>query len=294
MKALLAIAAVASLATTPAMTLRLAEQTAPTLDPALASSPDALTIQNAICDRLYEVTPAGAVVPQIARALPTAGPSLQRPKQWTTYTIRLRPGYRFADGTPVTAYSFARSFARDANPDMASPALVQIRGVVGVAAVAASEAGAASGVEADGNTTLRITTMRPQPHLAALLAEPYFCPVLEDTPVAPGGISVPPSAGPYYVKVNVPGRIVLARNPHYGGKRHPVARKIDLATGVGFDACRRLAQQGQVDVCLDALPQHAASVSLAQLSDQGWIGKGIGCLKWLPAIRLDLIELCPS
>jgi ABC-type transport system substrate-binding protein len=287
-----ALAAAALLAAGPASTLRFAEQSAPGLDPALASTPDAVMLQNAICDRLYRTTPAGAVVPQIAKGLPVAGRNAERPKQWTTYTIRLKTTYRFADGSPVTAYSFADAFARDANPDMASPALPQLKRIVGVAAVAKSAASTVSGVRAVDDTTLQVATMRRDPTLVDLLAEPYLCPVEEDTPVAPGGIVVPPSAGPYYVKENVPGEILLARNPYYGGTRKVRFAQIDLATGIGFDGCRRRLGRGGVDICLDGLPQHAARADLAQLAGEGWIGKSVGCLAWEPKIRLDLTALC--
>jgi ABC-type transport system substrate-binding protein len=273
-------------------TLHLAERTPPTLDPALAQSPDAQLLQNAICDRLYTRSPSGRAVPQIAVGLPRAAPSAQRPQQWTTYTVRLSPRYRFSDGTPVTAYSFAEAFARDANPDVASPALAELRDVVGIAAVEAGEAGTVSGVRARDATTLEITTMRKLPGLAGLLAQPYFCPVLEGTPDAPGGVTVPPAAGPYFVAENVPGRILLRRNRFYGGSRKVHYAQIELLTGVGFDTCRARVRRGAVDVCLDGLPQRAARADLPALAAQGWISKRIGCLAWLPAVRLDLASLC--
>jgi ABC-type oligopeptide transport system substrate-binding subunit len=285
---LLLVATVAA----PASTLHLAERAPPTVDPALARSPDAQLLQNAICDRLYTLSVSGKVVPQIALGLPRATRSAQRPKQWTTYTVKLSPRYRFSDGTPVTAYSFAEAFARDANPDVDSPALSELRDVVGVAAVAASEAGAVSGVRARDATTLEITTMRKLPKLAELLAQPYFCPVLEGTPDAPGGVTVPPAAGPYFVAENVPGRILLRRNRFYGGTRKVHYEQIELLTGVGFDTCRGRVRTGAVDVCLDALPQHAARADLPGLAGQGWISKRVGCLAWLPAVRLDLATLC--
>ncbi len=298
MKRLLAIAALAACAAAPALatpkaTLRLAEQSAPTLDPALAQSPDAVTIADAICDRLYTTAADGQLVPQIATAMPVAGQNAERPRQWTTYTITLSRGYRFQDGTPVTAYSFAEAFARDANPDMASPALPELKEVVGVAAVAASEASTVSGVRALDDQTLQIATMKRDPNLAGLLAQPYFCPVLETTPIAPGGLTIPPSSGPYEVEANVPGVITLARNPYYGGKRKPDFATISLRTGVGFEACPRALAQGKVDICLDGLPQHAARVSFPQLTAEGWISSRLGCLLWQPVVRLDLVSLCP-
>jgi ABC-type transport system substrate-binding protein len=251
-------------------------------------------LQNAVCDRLYTTTASGKVVPQIATAMPVAGKNAQRPKQWTTYTIELRRKYRFEDGTPVTAYSFAEAFARDANPDMQSPALAELKDVVGVAAVAASEASTVSGVRAVDDTTLEIATMKREPNLAVLLAQPYFCPVLEDTPIAPGGLTIPPSAGPFYVASNGSGRIVLARNRYYAGKRRPRFATITLSTGVGFEACRHEVGQGKVDICLDGLPQHAARVSFPELMGQGWLSRAVGCLAWQPFVRLDLATVCSS
>jgi ABC-type transport system substrate-binding protein len=281
-------------AATAAPTLRLAELAAPTLDPALASSPDAVLIQNALCDRLYTTSAEGVIVPQIATGMPVAGPSRQRPKQWTTYTIHLSGRYRFQDGSPVTAYSFAEAFARDADPDQQSRALSELNQIVGVAAVAASEASNVTGVVAANDTTLEITSMHADPDLAQMLAQPYFCPVLEDTPIAPNGLSVPPSAGPYYVQTNDGSEIVLARNPYYGGRRRAAFGRISLRTGVAFASCRRDVSRGTVELCLDALPQHATIAPLASLVAQGWISPKLGCLSWQPVVRIDLVSLCAA
>ena len=292
--AVLALAATSATAAPP-RTLRLAERTAPTLDPALAQSPDAVMLQNAICDRLYTVSATGAIVPQIATAPPKPGRNAQRPKQWTTYTVKLSRKYRFQDGTPVTAYSFAEAFARDANPDMQSPALAELKDVVGVAAVAASEASIVSGVRATNDSTLEIATMRPRPEPGgAPRARPYFCPVLEEgTPDAPGGVQIPPSAGPYEVAADGGGRdraeSGTATTPGRASRSSPT---IDLRSGVGFDACRAAVAKGKEDICLDALPQRARTVDLAELTAQGWLSERIGCLRWLPVVRLDLTKLC--
>jgi peptide/nickel transport system substrate-binding protein len=276
-------------------TLRVAELVAPTLDPALASSPDAVLVQNALCDRLYSSSgPSGTAAAQIARALPSAAPDPQRPRQWTTYTIKLRPNYRFQDGTPVTAYSFAAAFGRDADPDEQSPALAELRVIVGAAAVEQSQASAISGVQALNDWTLAISTLRLEPGLAALLSQPYFCPVEEDTPIAPTGVLDPPSAGPFYVAAQTPGQILLERNPYYGGSRGPRFNAITLRTGVSFDACQREVREGSTDICLDALPQHAEAVSLPALIRQGWISRRLGCLAWQPVVRIDLVSLCEA
>src|SRR5262249_26271932 len=127
---------------------------------------------------------------------------------------------------------------------------------------------------------------------AGLLAQPYFCPVLEGTPDAPGGVTIPPAAGPYFVVENVPGRIELRRNPFYGGTRKAPYDEIDLQTGVGFDTCRASVRRGLVGLCLDALPQHKARAALAAPVAQGWISRRVGCLARLPVVRLDVVSLC--
>jgi ABC-type transport system substrate-binding protein len=278
----------------PAPTLALAELNAPTLDPALASTPDAVMIQNALCTRLYAPGGAGgAVVPQIATGAPTAAPDRQRPRQWTTYTIKLHTGYRFQDGTPVTAYSFADAFARDADPDQGSPALAELADVVGATAVEEREASAISGVVVVDNQVLEISTLKPDPKLAALLAQPYFCPVEEETPIAPTGLTYPPSSGPYAVASNGPDEIVLERNPYYRGAR-PFYASITLRTGVSFGSCQHDVGAGTVDICLDALPQHATTVALPKLVTEGWISHSVGCLAWKSVIRIDLPALCKA
>ena len=49
---------------------------------------------------------------------------------------------------------------------------------------------------------------------------PSFCPILPGTSSDPAGMDRPPGSGPYYIADRVPNRrIVLERNPYYGGSR---------------------------------------------------------------------------
>jgi peptide/nickel transport system substrate-binding protein len=79
-----------------------------TLTVGLAEAPDALDpttsgtfvsriVYANMCEKLYDVNAQLSIVPQLAAALPqVSGNGL-------TYTIRLRPGVKFNDGTPLTA-----------------------------------------------------------------------------------------------------------------------------------------------------------------------------------------------
>jgi ABC-type oligopeptide transport system substrate-binding subunit len=49
---------------------------------------------------------------------------------------------------------------------------------------------------------------------------PFFCPILPRTPISPAGIDDPPGSGPYHIADRVrERRMVLKRNPYYGGDR---------------------------------------------------------------------------
>src|SRR4051794_29752877 len=57
------------------------------------------------------------ISPEVAKSLPAVS------KNGKTYTFTLKSTFKFADGTPVTAKSFAYAMNRDLNPKMVSPAI---------------------------------------------------------------------------------------------------------------------------------------------------------------------------
>src|SRR3979490_1809585 len=64
-----------------------------TLDPALTQSRYASAILPNYCEKLYDITPNQEIVPMLATALPTTS------ADGKTYTINLRSGVTFNDGT---------------------------------------------------------------------------------------------------------------------------------------------------------------------------------------------------
>ena len=81
------------------------------LDPALASSPPGWALLDTTCARLLaypdKAPPAGfRLQPEVAADFPAIS------NNRTTYTFRLRSGFRFSDGTPVRASAFARAITR--------------------------------------------------------------------------------------------------------------------------------------------------------------------------------------
>jgi len=187
----------------PADTLVIAQtQDFASLDPALAQGDQAWELEYATCAKLLDY-PAVAgyrgtqLVPEAAAALPRV--SADR----LTYTLTVRPGWRFSDGSPVTAASFARALERARSPVLASPAFTYLRDV--------------AGWQANGRT-LTVHLRHVAPDFAQRLALPYFCAVPKDTPNEQTNDL--PSAGPYEVTSYQPGRsLLLRRNPYYHGTR---------------------------------------------------------------------------
>ena len=175
----------------------------------------------------------------MARSLPTRSPDGK------TYTFRIRPGFRFSppSNEPVTAQTFKLAIERG----LKLPAALWGRAddILGAKALAAGTATHVAGVVANGDRlTFRLTA--PDPVFVSLLAEPLFCAVPTDTPLAPEGVGTLPSAGPYYVASYTPDQqIVLKRNPNYHGQRPHGLKEIDISIGVPrIRASARSRQEG--------------------------------------------------
>ena len=78
------------------------------LDPTLvAAGPSVQEVFRAICQGLYDVGSKGQIVPLLASALPTIS------KDKLSYTIPLRKGIMFNDGTPFNAQAVVATLQRD-------------------------------------------------------------------------------------------------------------------------------------------------------------------------------------
>ncbi|MDQ1549994.1 MAG: peptide/nickel transport system substrate-binding protein, partial [Microbacteriaceae bacterium] len=93
-----------------------------TLDPAFTSSKYSTYTMRNWCEGLYDVDSKLNIVPQLAAALPTISPDGK------TYTIKLRPGIKFNDGTDFNAEAVKENLDRyRINPRSAeAPNLVNV------------------------------------------------------------------------------------------------------------------------------------------------------------------------
>jgi ABC-type transport system substrate-binding protein len=153
-----------------------------------------------------------------------------------TYTFRIRRGFRFSDGRPVTAQNFAHAINRVLDPRMHSPGADFLDDVVGANAVREGRAATASGVVARGQV-LRIRLLDVAPDLPARISMTFFPALPLDLPATPGGVNEAPlhSAGPYYIKERVTGRVVAVRNPYWNRRLSPDRpANVDRIEWVGF------------------------------------------------------------
>jgi peptide/nickel transport system substrate-binding protein len=193
------------------------------IDPALAYYSHSWQLEYATSCKLLsfpdkEASAGGTrISPEVATALPAVS------RNGKTYTFTLRKTYKFADGTPVTAQSFAYAFNRDLQQKMSSPATTFIGDIVGAEAVTAGKASAASGIKVLASNKLSITLTKVAPDFLARITMPFFSAVKVGTPIDPNGVTAPAkgtACGPYYVSDWTQKRTAtLSRNTFYKGAR---------------------------------------------------------------------------
>lgn len=200
------------------------------LDPALSYSVASGSLLDPTCALLMR--PAGQVglQPEVA-----VGPP-QVSDHGRTYTFTLRDGFRFSDGKPVRASAFAKAINRILALGIRSPWAGYLRGIVGADDVFRGRARTASGVVARDHV-LVVRLRRPTPDFPARTT--FMCAVPPTLPADREGLAVFPAAGPYFVAEYRPNeRVVLRRNPFYGGRRE---HHVD-----GFIVDLRFASQEEV------------------------------------------------
>lgn len=191
------------------------------------------------------------LVPEAAAGLPTVS------SDGKSYTFTIKNGFKFSDGSPVTAANFAASINRALDPKMQSPASSFVEDIVGAKDVLAGKATTASGVKATGQTlSIKLSTVAPD-FLARMTME-FFPAIPVNLAHIPEGVQAPMvSAGPYYVKEWIQKRsAVLLRNPYWNSKKEPwksLGRPANVDTiaytfGNSTDATKLRIDKGETDI----------------------------------------------
>jgi peptide/nickel transport system substrate-binding protein len=191
------------------------------IDPALGYSTLSWQLGDAVNLKLYsfpdvEGDAGKRLVPEAAAGLPSVS------KDGRTYTITVKRGFRFANGTPVTPSSFVSAFQRNLDPKLQSPAASFLSDIAGAQAFQEGKASRISGIRVRGDRLI-VQLTRVAPDFLARLTMAFMAAVPPGTPSDPAGVDAPfYSAGPYYVKERVKGRTLLVvRNPYWRNDREP-------------------------------------------------------------------------
>jgi 4-phytase/acid phosphatase/peptide/nickel transport system substrate-binding protein len=163
-------------------------------------------------DTLTRLDDEGNVQPSLAL-------SWSHSDDFKTWTLKLRPGVKFHDGTPYNAQAVAWNYARMKDPNNHCACAFYIAGI--------------DHVEARGELTVVYHLVDPSVNLPVLVSVPASVNVTQ-SPKAIAELGAeynrhPVGTGAYVLKSWTAGdRLVLERNPDYWNKGHPHLDKIVL------------------------------------------------------------------
>jgi peptide/nickel transport system substrate-binding protein len=212
------------------------------LDPSLARTYVGRIIFSQMCEKLYDIDENLKIFPQLAADLPTVSDGGK------TITIKLRPGVKFNDGTPMNAEAVRYSLDRHLNMKGSNRR---------------SELESINSIDVVDALTVRLKLKAPFSPLVAILADRAGMPVSPAVATKLGDKlgTAPVCVGPWqFVERIAQDRIVLERSPHYFDKG---AAKFDrLVFRIIPDDNVRLAnlRSGDIDMMHLVGPTDAANL----------------------------------
>ena len=150
-----------------------------------------------------------------ARIVPEVAAGYTVSKDGRTYTFPIRKGYRFSDGTKVTAKSFVYAFKRVLSPKLQSPGAQFIQDPAGTYVTS---------YKAQGGSFV-VHLRRPDETFMVKLTFPFFQATSTKLPLDHEVVTVTaanqiPTVGPYMLTYNDPNTTTqIRRNPYYRGPR---------------------------------------------------------------------------
>ncbi|QXJ20689.1 protein kinase [Actinomadura graeca] len=237
------------------------------LDPSHSLSGAGRLVGKQLYTGLTETRPDGTVHSRLAD-------SIRPDASCTTWTINVRQGTSFSDGTPVDAAGFARGWSRAAAVTTGD-ATTLMADLKGYADVSSGKAADLSGVTASG-AVLTVTLTSPNCDFAARLADPVFAPV----PVAAGKPDngaynmSPVGNGPFKLQAYDKGKsVTLVRNDRWAFGKTRLDR-VEIRLGMDDSQARTAFVAGQV-----------AWAGVASDDPAAWGGKNVA-ERVLPSTRM--------
>jgi len=149
------------------------------------------------------------VIPGLAKSLPKISNGEK------TYTLFLRKGLKYSDGTPVKASDFTNAVERVFKINSGGSPFYT--GIVGAEKFAETKSGGIPGIKTNDKTgEIVINLVKPRGTFTNELALMFVAPVPPDTPDKDQTPSPPPATGPYAITSSHPGQSwSYARNPQW-------------------------------------------------------------------------------
>jgi peptide/nickel transport system substrate-binding protein len=194
-----------------------------TLDPTLSRSASSVEIYKAICERLYEYDARYRLIPLLAAAPPVLS------KDKLSYTVQLRKGIQFNDGTPFNAQAVVTTVQRN----MTDPGSVR-----------ATDYAPLESVTASGQYTV---LFRLKARNSAFTANPQ---VVSPAQLAKAGANFgadPVCVGPFMFDDRVAGdHVTVIKSPYYYDQKDVFLDKIVFKTLSGQPAAAAALKAGDV------------------------------------------------
>jgi peptide/nickel transport system substrate-binding protein len=181
-----------------------------------------------VMDPIAIVNASGGVEPYLAQ-------SITSNEDFTSFTITLRPGIVFHDGTPLDANALHLNIEKQAQSVLTGPAF-------------ADQIASASVTGPLAVTIAMKTSWAPFPYYLAQAQTGYVAaPSMLNAP--DGGTSNPIGTGPFIFQDWVPNSHMTAkRNPHYWRKGLPYLSSITYKPIISADSRAEALQTGQIDI----------------------------------------------
>jgi peptide/nickel transport system substrate-binding protein len=184
------------------------------LDPALSYTAEGWTAMAEVYIPLLtykhaEGVEGSEVVPGLAKEMPKITDGGK------TYTLSLRPGLKYSDGSAVKASDFTYAVERVFKTNSGGSPFYT--GIVGGEKFAETKTGGIPGIEANDKTgEIVIHLVRPRGTFSNELGLMFVAPIPSDTPNTNQSTNPPPGTGPYMITKSDPGQgWSYERNPYW-------------------------------------------------------------------------------
>ena len=221
------------------------------LDPATAVDQTSITLLANVMEGLYRLDEKNQPQPAIAAGQPKVS------NNGKTYTIVIRDGAKWADGTPITAEDFVVAWQRVVDPETASPNVELFSTIKNAKEIISGKQPKEKlGVKSNGEQTLIIELEEPTPYFTDLLALTAYFPVQQKA-IKENGKNYGTSqksieTNGAYTLTNLDGvgtsdKWTIAKNEKYWDKKHVSMKKINFQVVKEINTGINLYNDGKMD-----------------------------------------------